>query len=180
MQCSDSNVEPQSGINLQYFVKKSKLQNFTNGLTRLEPTVLTQTLSSSCKSFPSVSLNNKRRRCGRGKAHISWKLLFIGDGPWAISISLCRRPADPLLPFTLSLSACRSISLRKRREEEHLQMSNITLHYRLGWNSELCLGLCVCVWLNLIKKQHFFNIKKAEEIKYWRFLSKTDTEVQQI
>jgi len=38
-----------------------------------------------------------------GKALISWKLLFIGGGPGAIPISLCRRPADPSLSLHLSL-----------------------------------------------------------------------------
>lgn len=119
----------------------------------LNPTDCTTQLSSSCKSSPRVSLNNMRRRGDRRKTHISWKLLFIGSGPGAISISLCRRPADPSLSLHLSLY----------QSEKETFMSNITLHYRLGWYSELSL----CVWLNMIK-----NSINAEKIKYWRFLSK--------
>ncbi len=123
--------------------------NFSSGLIPLEPTILTQTLSSSYKSFPSVSLNNERRRSGRGKAHISWKLLFIGDGPGAISISLCRRPADPLLPFTLSLSLSLSLRLSLNQSEKETRRgapSNVQYYITLQtWLKFRNLSVCVCV-----------------------------------
>lgn len=93
-------------FNIKHFLKS--MQNFTHAFRLLDPTALTQ-LSSSCKSFLRVILNNMRRRCGRGKSHISWKLLFIGGGLGAISISLCRRPADPPSPFTLSPPVSQSV-----------------------------------------------------------------------
>lgn len=116
------------------------MQNFTSGLRLLDPTILTQ-LSSSCKSFLRVILNNMRRRCGRGKSHISWKLLFIGGGPGAISISLCRRPADPPSPFTLSL--CLSLN-QSEKETRGEAPSNVQYYITLQtWLIFRALSVCM-------------------------------------
>ncbi len=53
------------------------------------------------------------------------------------------------------------------------------LHYITDL-AEIQKSVCVCVDEYDFKKAHFLNIKKAEEIKYCLFPSKTDTEVQQI
>lgn len=82
------------------------------------------------------------------------KLLFIGGGPGAISISLCRRTADPSLSLHLSLY-----------QSEKGTFKCPILQYTTD-SADIQSSLCVYDWIWLK------NSMNAEKIKCWRFLSK--------